>query len=502
MPDTGIRYSMNKFTGDGVTVTREISFSGGYLLASHVKSYYTDLAGAIINVPFTFAGPNTITTTTPVPTGRTHVVYRATPVTGPYADFTDGAGITEANLDSNAKQAVFAAAELTDAFNEQVTAADAFAVAAAASAVASAASAAAASSSEGTATADATSALASKNASAASEAAAGASQTSATASASTATTKAAEALASASSATASASTATTQAGTATTQAGIATTQAGIATTQAGNANTSALAASAAQTATEAARDATFASFDSFDDRYLGPKAANPTLDNDGNALLAGTLYFNNVATEMRIYTGSAWVAAYVSGTGFVAKTGDTMTGKLNTVASAVGSAGLNLAPGVAPTTPVNGDVWSTTTGLYTRYNGVDYQLAPVGHTHTAFTGLALTDPVITGAILEDIYTIADGAAFEIDPGNGTIQAVVLGASRTPKATNFANGESVTLSVDDGTAYALTWTDTTFGASGVKWVGGTAPTLAATGLTWVTLWKVGGQVYGALTGASA
>ncbi len=117
------------------------------------------------------------------------------------------------------------------------------------------------------------------------------------------------------------------------------------------------------------------------------------------------------------------------------------------------------------------------------------------------TNKTLTDPAIIGAILEDIFTITDGAAFEIDPGNGTIQLITLGASRTPKATNFANGESVTLMVDDGSAYTLTWTDATFGGSGVVWKtdGGNAPTLNTTGYTIMVLFKVGGQVYGARVG---
>jgi len=113
----------------------------------------------------------------------------------------------------------------------------------------------------------------------------------------------------------------------------------------------------------------------------------------------------------------------------------------------------------------------------------------------------LVDPVITGAILEDIFTITDGAAFEIDPGNGSIQLITLGASRTPKATNFANGESVILMVDDGSAYTLTWTDATFGGSGVVWKtnAGVAPTLNTTGYTVIVLWEVAGQVYGARVG---
>jgi hypothetical protein len=117
------------------------------------------------------------------------------------------------------------------------------------------------------------------------------------------------------------------------------------------------------------------------------------------------------------------------------------------------------------------------------------------------TNKTLTDPAIIGAIAEDVYTISDGAAFEIDPGNGTIQLITLGASRTPKATNFAAGESVTLMVLDGSAYTLTWTDATFGGSGVVWVGGTAPTLDTTKYTVIELWKVGTQVYGALVGAA-
>ena len=122
-------------------------------------------------------------------------------------------------------------------------------------------------------------------------------------------------------------------------------------------------------------------------------------------------------------------------------------------------------------------------------------------TSPAITTPTITDPAITGTILEDVYTITDGAAFEIDPGNGSVQLITLGANRTPKATNMAAGEAVTLMVDDGTAYTLTWTDATFGGSGVVWKtdGGVAPTLNTTGYTAIVLWKVSTQVYGARVG---
>ena len=117
------------------------------------------------------------------------------------------------------------------------------------------------------------------------------------------------------------------------------------------------------------------------------------------------------------------------------------------------------------------------------------------------TNKTLTDPAITGTILEDVFTITDGAAFEVDPGNGSIQLITLGASRTPKATNFAAGEAVTLMVDDGSTYTLTWSDATWGGSGVVWKtnAGVAPTLNTTGYTVIVLWKVSTQVYGARVG---
>lgn len=82
---------------------------------------------------------------------------------------------------------------------------------------------------------------------------------------------------------------------------------------AASAAASATSANAAKVAAETARDQTLASYDNFDDRYLGAKASDPTLDNDGNALVGGALYFNTSAGQMRLWNGTSWIAAYVSG---------------------------------------------------------------------------------------------------------------------------------------------------------------------------------------------
>jgi hypothetical protein len=85
--------------------------------------------------------------------------------------------------------------------------------------------------------------------------------------------------------------------------------AGNAATSEGNAATSASNASSSASAASGSATAAAASYDAFDDRYLGSKSTVPTLDNDGNALLTGALYWNSVGNIMYVYTGSSWVAA-------------------------------------------------------------------------------------------------------------------------------------------------------------------------------------------------
>lgn len=130
--------------------------------------------------------------------------------------------------------------------------------------------------------------------------------------ATTASTKATEASASATTATTKASEAATSATNAATSETNAATSETNASSSATAAASSETAAASAQTAAESARDSALAAFDNFDDKYLGSKTADPTVDNDGDALVAGALYFNSTDGVMKVYTGSAWVAAYAS----------------------------------------------------------------------------------------------------------------------------------------------------------------------------------------------
>lgn len=117
----------------------------------------------------------------------------------------------------------------------------------------------------------------------------------------------------------SATTATNAANAASADATQVTTDKGIVLGYKNDASNAKIAAEAAQTAAESARDQTLSTLDSFDDRYLGAKAADPTTDNDGNALIGGALYYNTTNGVMMVYTGASWVSAYVDGNNFYNK---------------------------------------------------------------------------------------------------------------------------------------------------------------------------------------
>lgn len=101
-----------------------------------------------------------------------------------------------------------------------------------------------------------------------------------------------------------------------------------------------------------------------------------------------------------------------------------------------------------------------------------------------------------GNYTETVYTVVDGGTVNLNPNNGPIQTWTLGASRTPGEANWAAGQSITLLVDDGSAYSITWS-----TLNVTWKtdGGTAPTLNTSGFTVIVLWKVGSTIYGARVG---
>jgi hypothetical protein len=183
----------------------------------------------------------------------------------------------------------------------------------------------------------------------------------------------------------------------------------------------ATAAQAAQTAAEAARDSALAAYDNFDDRYLGPKASDPAVDNDGDALLGGALYYNTTVPEMRLYTGSAWVAAYVSGAGFVQQSSSTGAAYLpaGTTAQRDGapSAGyLRFNSSLAKFEGYNGTAWSSVGGGATGGGGdtVFYEntrIVTTNYTLTASNNAHSVGPITVNSGIT--VTIPSGARWVV-----------------------------------------------------------------------------------------
>jgi hypothetical protein len=330
------------------------------------------------------------------------------------------------------------------------------------------ASATAASGSATTASTQATNSGTSATASASSASAASTSATNASNSATAASGSASTASTQASNASTSASTATTQAGIATTKAGEASTSATNAATSASAASTSASNASTAQTAAESARDATLAAYDSFDDRYLGSKSSAPTLDNDGNALVGGALYFDSVSQSMKLYTGSAWVDAYVPGGTYLAKASN--LSDLTSAPTARTNLGLGTAATEASTALVHTTGVETIAGVKTFSSTITGAVSGNAGTATALatgrtvaiTGdLAYTSPSFDGsANVTAAGTLATvnsntgsfGSTTSIPVitvnGKGLITAV---STATVSGSISVTGGDLTLSGNTGTA---------------------------------------------------
>ena len=144
---------------------------------------------------------------------------------------------------------------------------------------------------------------------------------------------------------------------------------------------------AASSATAAASSATSAAstYDTFDDRFLGAKSSNPSVDNDGDALATGALYFNTTDNNMRVYNGSAWQAV-----------GPTTTEQtnINTVAGIASNittvAGIDSA---VTTTAQSVAILNSLNAMFTAAENIAVTVVNDGGNKFAFNGV--TAPAIT-----------------------------------------------------------------------------------------------------------
>jgi hypothetical protein len=192
-------------------------------------------------------------------------------------------------------------------------------------------------------------------------------------------------------------------------------------------------------AAQAAQAAAEAALDSFDDRYLGSKSTAPTLDNDGNALVEGALYWNSVDNAMYAWTGSEWGS--ISSTAAIYRYRFNATGGETSV-SGTDANGITLSylPGKEQVY-LNGVLLVRTTD-YTASNG------------TSITSLAA---LTSGDVLEiitftafDLATAIPNTAFD---AKGDL-LVATAADTVGKLTVGANG--YVLLANSATATGLEW----------------------------------------------
>jgi hypothetical protein len=236
-----------------------------------------------------------------------------------------------------------------------------------------------------------------------------------------------------------------------------------------------VAGSADAAAASAAAAAT--SYDDFDDRYLGAKSTPPTLDNDGNTLLVGAIYWNTVSNNMFAWTGSAW--------GSISSTADIYRYRYTAAGGETSESGPD----------DNGLTLSYIPGKEQVYlNGV-LLLRTTDYNATSGTSITSLAALAAGDVLEIITFTAFELANVLSPTLFDAKGDLLagtGADTVGKLTVGTNGQY--LQADSSTATGLTWSTVT---------GYSAPTIGSTAITsGATITTLNGVTDIVLTGAGS
>jgi hypothetical protein len=234
----------------------------------------------------------------------------------------------------------------------------------------------------------------------------------------------------------------------------------------------AVAGSASAAAASAAAAAT--TYDNFDDRYLGSKSTAPTVDNDGNAILEGAIYWNSVTNAMYAWTGTEWGS--ISSTADIYRFRFTASGGETSVSGADAN-GLTLAyiPGKEQVY-LNGVLLARTSD----YTATD------GSSITSLAALAASD--IVEIITFTAFELADAIARSVFDAKGDI---LVGTSADTPGKLSVGTNGYFLKADSSTSTGLAWgavvTNPLTGTGGDSgdtiYTGTTEPSSPTTGDIW-------------------
>lgn len=204
------------------------------------------------------------------------------------------------------------------------------------------------------------------------------------------------------------------------------------------------------------------------------------------------------AREINTSTSNGNVKLNPNGTGCVEAMGD------GTTSGTAGAIQINCSyntHGIKIQSPAHDQNATYTLTLPTTTGAANSLITTNGSGVLSFTNNpTLTTPVVTtldmaGAIQElAVNTTSVTGSTALDPANGTIQRLTFSGAVT-FTDSLADGESITLHIDDGTAYAATWPT-------MEWVGGSTPTLDTTNEHIIVVWKVNSTLYGMASGVAS
>ena len=241
-----------------------------------------------------------------------------------------------------------------------------------------------------------------------------------------------------------------------------------AASSASSASSSASAASSSASSASSSASSALSYLNTFRGQYIGAASSDPTVDGNGNALTAGDLYFNTVANEMRVYSGSAWLAAYLPSSSYVTlSTTQTLTNKTISVDD-------NTVSGIAASSFVLSNGSGNIDGAAAQKAIPTGTVVGTSDTQT-LTNKTIEAGTFTNGYTEEVATANTGTSYTIDLANGSVQILTLTGNCTFTFPTATAGKSfILLLKQDGTgSRTVTW------ASSVKWPGGTAPTITST-----------------------
>jgi hypothetical protein len=217
------------------------------------------------------------------------------------------------------------------------------------------------------------------------------------------------------------------------------TSASAAATSATNASNSASAASTSASNASASASAAAASYDSFDDRYLGSKTSAPSVDNDGNSLLTGALYWNSTSSTLWVWSGSAWTQATLTAGSFATLSGtqtftgtNTFTGSSSATAIVLNDAAeVATVSATAATGTINYDITTQSVLYYTSNASANWTVNFRGSSGTSLNTLMSTGQSMTVAFLVTQGSTAYyNSAVQVDGTTSGVTTRWLGGAPT------------------------------------------------------------------------